>query len=99
MSLTPVPPPRCTGCPHRPHAHACPECPCGVATLPHADHHTTGDKLDRIEALLERLSARIELALTELLAQHEACRRVPGLEARIDALEARLAAGSNGGGT
>ena len=88
----------CTGCPHLPHPGRCVSCECAIVTLvpEGCGCHGVKDRVQRLVELVEHLTARVELALDDLLAQHESHRKVPELEARIAALEARAA--SNGTG-
>lgn len=85
----------CTGCPHLPHPGRCVSCECAIVTLV-PEGCSCGEKVDEVLGLVKHMSARLELALDDLLAQHESHRKVPELEARIAALEARAA--SNGTG-
>lgn len=113
MSLTPVPPRHCTGCPHAAHPGKCPvnigadTCPCGIATLPVADHHTADEKLDTLIGLVQHVSARLEWVTQRYLEEHEVVRKLPDLEREVASLRERVeehdrwerdrAAGSNGG--
>ncbi len=96
----------CTSCPHPAHEKHCtaevvvhsPEgsdvalCPCGVATP-----MTPSEGIERLLAmraedrkLLELIAVRVELALGTLLEDHEHTRKVPVIQARLEAVERRL---------
>lgn len=88
----------CTGCPHLPHPGACVHCGCAIVTLVSegCGCNEIRGKMDRLVELVEHLTARVELALDDLLQQHESHRRVPELVARVEALEVRAARTGNG---
>lgn len=61
-----------------------------LPTAPGCGCNEIKGKVDRLVTLVEHLAARVELALDDLLRQHESHRRVPELVARVEALEARV---------
>ena len=87
----------CTGCPHLPHPGRCVSCECSIVTLnTGCACDGLGEQITHLTRLVELLAARTEYLIAEALPAHEAMRRVPILEARVAALEARAHGWDNG---